>query len=416
MQIEMPHPDVLPVEPAQRQPPAAAELELTILMPCLNEARTIATCIGKAQRFLAASGVRGEVLIADNGSDDGSPAIARGLGARVVDVPRRGYGAALIAGIGAARGRYVVMGDADDSYDFSALDAYVKALRQGHQLVMGNRFAGGIQPGAMPALHRWLGNPVLSFIGRWFFKVKVRDFHCGLRGFDRRAIQALALRCEGMEFASEMVVKAALARLSIAEVPTTLAPDGRDRPPHLRTWRDGWRHLRFLLLFCPRWLLLYPGIVVAVCGLLQLIYAATHDPAATRWPVGIHTQLYAALALTLGWQTVLFALGTVLARHEARIDTVHPVERNALASTRGLALPLAGAAAALVGLVLCAGVALRWSFGGFGALDPEVAMRQIIPGAALLLTGTQSLLAGVFFAALRGAFASAGRRDAAPPP
>lgn len=392
---------------APRAPLRPDELELTILMPCLDEARTVGTCIAKAQRFLAEAGIRGEVLLADNGSGDGSPAIAERLGARVVHVPRRGYGAALIAGIDAARGRYVVMGDADDSYDFSALGAFVERLRQGAQLVMGNRFAGGIRPGAMPLLHRWLGNPVLSFLGRLFFKVKVRDFHCGLRGFDRRAMQSLQLRCEGMEFASEMVVKAALMRLTIAEVPTTLSPDGRDRAPHLRTWRDGWRHLRFLLLFCPRWLFLYPGIVVALGGALQLVYSALHDPASTRWPVGIHTQLYAALATALGWQTVLFALGAVLARHEARIEALHPMERRALAATRGAALPVAGALACAVGLALYVGLALRWSLGGFGALDPEVAMRQLIPGAALLLLGTQSLLAAVFFAALRGAFASA---------
>lgn len=399
---------------APRVPLRPDEPELTILMPCLDEARTVATCIRKAQRFLAESGIRGEVLLADNGSRDGSPAIAEQLGARVVHVPRRGYGAALIAGIEAARGRYVVMGDADDSYDFSALGDFVARLRGGAQLVMGNRFQGGIRPGAMPLLHRWLGNPVLSFIGRLFFKVKVGDFHCGLRGFDRRAMQQLQLRCEGMEFASEMVVKAALMRLSIAEVPTTLSPDGRDRAPHLRTWRDGWRHLRFLLLFCPRWLFLYPGLLVALAGALQLAFAALHDPSTTHWPVGIHTQLYATLAAAVGWQTVLFALGAVLARHEARIEALHPMERRALAATRGAALPLAGALAFAVGLALCVSLALRWSLGGFGALDPEVEMRRLIPGAALLLLGTQSLLASVFFAALRGAFASARPGPGAP--
>lgn len=399
---------------APRVPLRPDEPELTILMPCLDEARTVATCIRKAQRFLAESGIRGEVLLADNGSRDGSPAIAEQLGARVVHVPRRGYGAALIAGIEAARGRYVVMGDADDSYDFSALGDFVARLRGGAQLVMGNRFQGGIRPGAMPLLHRWLGNPVLSFIGRLFFKVKVGDFHCGLRGFDRRAMQQLQLRCEGMEFASEMVVKAALMRLSIAEVPTTLSPDGRDRAPHLRTWRDGWRHLRFLLLFCPRWLFLYPGLLVALAGVLQLAFSALHDPSTTHWPVGIHTQLYATLAAAVGWQTVLFALGAVLARHEARIEALHPMERRALAATRGAALPLAGALAFAAGLALCVSLALRWSLGGFGALDPEVEMRRLIPGAALLLLGTQSLLASVFFAALRGAFASARPGPGAP--
>ncbi len=220
--------------------------------------------------YLARSGVAGEVLIADNGSTDGSQAIAEGLGARVVAVPVRGYGAALITGIEAARGRFVIMGDSDDSYDFTALDPFVAKLREGYDLVMGNRFLGGIKPGAMPPLHRYLGNPVLSTIGRVFFGGPVRDFHCGLRGFDRDAIRALDLRAPGMEFASEMVVKATVQGLRVTEVPTTLSPDGRSRPPHLRSWRDGWRHLRFLLVFCPRWLFLYPGAGLFLAGLLAM--------------------------------------------------------------------------------------------------------------------------------------------------
>ena len=386
------------------EPPAAHSLELTILMPCLNEALTLPACIAKARRFLDSAGVRGEVLVADNGSSDGSQALARSLGARVVDVPERGYGAALIAGIEAARGRFVVMGDSDDSYDFEHLQPFVDALRGGAQLVMGNRFAGGIRPGAMPPLHRYLGNPVLSFIGRAFFKVRVRDFHCGLRGFDRDALLALGLHCKGMEFASEMVVKAALGGLRIAEVPTTLSPDGRDRPPHLRSWRDGWRHLRFLLLFTPRWLFLYPGVALTALGLLQLLYAQLHLPGETRWPVGIHTQLFAAGAMVLGFQTMLFAMGAVLARHFAGLDAPHPRDRWAQRVASGPVLALAGSAAALVGLVLCAGLTLQWTRSGFGALDPEVAMRQIIPGVALVLVGTQALLASIFFAAMRSAF------------
>ena len=386
------------------EPPAAHSLELTILMPCLNEALTLPACIAKARRFLDSAGVRGEVLVADNGSSDGSQALARSLGARVVDVPERGYGAALIAGIEAARGRFVVMGDSDDSYDFEHLQPFVDALRGGAQLVMGNRFAGGIRPGAMPPLHRYLGNPVLSFIGRAFFKVRVRDFHCGLRGFERDALLALGLHCKGMEFASEMVVKAALGGLRIAEVPTTLSPDGRDRAPHLRSWRDGWRHLRFLLLFTPRWLFLYPGVALTALGLLQLLYAQLHLPGETRWPVGIHTQLFAAGAMVLGFQTMLFAMGAVLARHFAGLDAPHPRDRWAQRVASGPVLALAGSAAALVGLVLCAGLTLQWTRSGFGALDPEVAMRQIIPGVALVLVGTQALLASIFFAAMRSAF------------
>ena len=240
--------------------------ELTILMPCLNEAEAIGTCIKKAFGYLERSGVKGEVLIADNGSTDGSQEIARELGARVVPVTEKGYGAALIGGIAAARGRFIIMGDADDSYDFSQLDGFLAKLREGSALVVGNRFKGGIAPGAMPVLHRWLGNPALSFIGRTFFKAGIGDFHCGLRGFDAQAMRSLKLRATGMEFASEMIVRARLWGLSIAEVPTTLKKDARSRPPHLRTWRDGWRHLRFLLMFAPRWLFFYPGLALIFAG------------------------------------------------------------------------------------------------------------------------------------------------------
>ena len=251
---------------------SADDLELTILMPCLNEAETLATCIDKARRYLDTSGIRGEILVADNGSTDGSREIAAEHGARVVAVAERGYGAALKAGIKAAAGRYVIMGDADDSYDFSNLHPFVAKLREGVELVMGNRFKGGIAPGAMPGLHKYLGNPVLSGIGRLFFKSPIGDFHCGLRGFHRNAIAALGLESPGMEFASEMVVKATLRHKAIAEVPTTLSPDGRSRPPHLRSWRDGWRHLRFLMLFCPKWLFFYPGLVLLAAGLASMVW------------------------------------------------------------------------------------------------------------------------------------------------
>jgi len=241
--------------------------EVTVLMPCLDEAETIAICIKKAQAYMASRGISGEVLIADNGSTDGSQAIAEGLGARVVAVAEKGYGSALLGGIAAAKGRYVIQGDADDSYDFSDLSPFIEKLREGYALVMGNRFKGGIKPGAMPPLHRYLGNPVLTGFGRLFFNSPVGDFHCGLRGFDRQAVAGLGLTSSGMEFASEMVVKATLQGLTIAEVPTTLSPDGRSRAPHLRSWRDGWRHLRFLLLFSPRWLFLYPGaLLMARCS------------------------------------------------------------------------------------------------------------------------------------------------------
>lgn len=385
---------------------SAEAVELTILMPCLNEARTLEACIKSARAFLDRNALRGEILVADNGSTDGSQGLAASSGARVVIAPIRGYGAALMTGIAAARGRFVIMGDADQSYDFDALEPFVAALREGSQLVMGNRFKGGILPGAMPPLHRYLGNPVLSFIGRLFFKSQIADFHCGLRGFDRQAVRGLGLRCEGMEFASEMVVKASLGQLRITEVPTILSPDGRDRPPHLRTWRDGWRHLRFLLLFTPRWLFLYPGAVLTLIGLLQLVLAHLHPGGWGRWPMGIHTQLLAAAAMVLGYQTVLFAMGAVLARQFAQLNTPHPREQWALRVTKGLWLPLGGTLAALLGLALCASLTWQWGYSGFGALDPETAMRQIIPGVALLLIGTQSVLASIFFAALRSAFES----------
>jgi len=246
-------------------------IELTILMPCLNEAETLATCIKKARAYLDGAGIAGEILIADNGSSDGSQAIAEGLGAIVVPVPMRGYGAALGAGIAAARGRFVIMGDSDDSYDFARLDGFVARLRDGADLVMGNRFKGGIAPGAMPPLHRYLGNPVLSTIGRVLYRTPVGDFHCGLRGFSRAAILRHGLTTPGMEFASEMVLKASLAGLKIVEVPTTLSPDGRSRPPHLRSWRDGWRHLKLLLTFAPFSLFLYPGFALLGLGMALFV-------------------------------------------------------------------------------------------------------------------------------------------------
>jgi hypothetical protein len=290
-------------------------------MPCLDEAETLEVCITKAHAFLRRAGVDGEVLIADNGSSDGSQDIARQHGARVIDIPQRGYGAALIGGIRAARGRFVVMGDADDSYDFSALDPFLDRLRDGADLVMGNRFAGGIAPGAMPPLHRYLGNPVLSFIGRLFFGSDVGDFHCGLRGFSRDAALGLDLRTTGMEFASELVVKATLADLRIDEVPTTLSKDGRSRPPHLRSWRDGWRHLRFLLLYSPRWLFQLPGTLAMIVGVLGLVLLGSGlwEPGQGRFAEGL---LVASGGLVIaGFQAVLFAF---LAREFAATERLLP--------------------------------------------------------------------------------------------
>src|ERR1700728_1278812 len=286
----------------------ARALELTILMPCLNEAETVAICVRKARSFLERTSIEGEVLVADNGSTDASIELATEAGARGVRVTRRGYGSALMGGIESARGRFIVMADADDSYDFSQLDAFVEGLRAGNTMVIGHRFRGGIRPGAMPLLHRYLGNPVLSFAGRLFFSSGIGDFHCGLRGVDRESALELGLSAPGMEFASEMIVKATLAGWRIAEVPTVLSPDGRSRAPHLRSWRDGWRHLRFLLMMSPRWLMLYPGACLIGIGVAA-------ELAILRGPIviegvgfDIHTMLYAAGATILGVQLVLFSL------------------------------------------------------------------------------------------------------------
>ncbi|HUJ71047.1 MAG TPA: glycosyltransferase family 2 protein, partial [Verrucomicrobiae bacterium] len=285
-------------------------VELSIVMPCLNEAETLATCIQKAQQWLAANHVEGEVVVADNGSTDGSREIAARLGAHVEPIATRGYGSALQGGIQAAKGRFIIMGDADDSYDFGNLQPFLDKLREGYELVMGNRFLGGIEPGAMPPLHRYLGNPVLTGIGRLFFRSPCRDFHCGLRGFNREAILKLDLRTTGMEFASEMVVKATLNKLKVTEVPTTLSPDGRSRPPHLRSWRDGWRHLRFLLLYSPRWLFLYPGFGVMLVGLLGGLWLLRGPLTVGNVGFDVQTLLYCAAAVIIGFQAVVFAVFT----------------------------------------------------------------------------------------------------------
>src|SRR6478736_3870626 len=270
-------------------------------MPCLNEAETVATCVRKAIGFLAESGISGEVLVADNGSTDGSQRLAADAGARVVPISDKGYGNALMGGIIAANGKYVIMGDADDSYDFTNLMPFVNELRKGADLVMGNRFRGGIAPGAMPPLHKYLGNPVLSFVGRLFFRSKIGDFHCGLRGFSRDSVMALNLQATGMEFASEMVVKATLAGQRVTEVPTTLSKDGRSRPPHLRSWRDGWRHLRFLLLYSPRWLFLFPGSLLMILGMLVGLWLLPGPRVVNGVTLDVHTLLYAAIAVIIGF-------------------------------------------------------------------------------------------------------------------
>ncbi|HEY5677683.1 MAG TPA: glycosyltransferase family 2 protein [Myxococcales bacterium] len=380
---------------------APGALELTVLMPCLNEAETLASCIEKAQGFLARAGVPGEVLIADNGSADGSQEIARRRGARVVDVPARGYGAALLGGIAAAHGRYIVMGDADDSYDFARLDAFLERLRAGAGLVMGNRFRGGIEPGAMPWLHRHLGNPLLSFLGRVFFRIPVGDFHCGLRGFDAEVIRGLGLTTTGMEFASEMVVRAALAGVRIEEAPTTLRPDGRSRPPHLRTWRDGWRHLKFLLMYSPRWLFFFPGALLVVLGasLAAVLFAGPLRIGGVQ--MELNSFVAAWLMIVAGVQLVTFG---VLSRSYAALTGFLP--RSKLS---GAILPhVSTETMALLGLALCAaglaafGYALHaWFRVDLGNLTSPLIPRFVIAGLALTVIGLQT-----FFAAfLLGTFA-----------
>ena len=365
------------------------EVELTILMPCLNEAETIAACIVKAQAFLGRSGVVGEVLIADNGSTDGSREIALALGARVEPVAARGYGSALLGGIAAARGRYTIMGDADDSYDFASLDLFLERLRQGCDLVMGNRFKGGIRAGAMPFLHRYLGNPVLSALGRRLYRVPIGDFHCGLRGFRTAGMRAIGLHLPGMEFASEMVVKAALAGLAIAEVPTVLAPDGRSRPPHLRTWRDGWRHLRFLLLLCPRWLFLYPGLGLAALGAAGMASLLAGPRHLYGVELDVHTLVYCAAAIVVGFQVAAFALfaqyfgpGAGLAPRRSRLLAV----AESWSLEGGLAIGALLTLAGIAGSIHALGI---WSAQNYGDLDPSSTLRVVVPSATAIMLGLQ---------------------------
>jgi glycosyltransferase involved in cell wall biosynthesis len=376
-------------------------VELTIVMPCLNEAETVATCVRKAMGFLAGSGIDGEVVLADNGSTDGSQRLARDAGARVVAIRDKGYGNALMGGIAAARGTYVIMGDADDSYDFTNLMPFVTELRKGYDLVMGNRFKGGIEPGAMPKLHKYLGNPVLSFIGRLFFPSAIGDFHCGLRGFSKEAALALGLQATGMEFASEMVVKATLWGQKITEVPTTLKKDGRSRPPHLRSWRDGWRHLRFLLLFSPRWLFFMPGLVLLLLGLIAgaIIEAGPVSIGSVTFDVG--TLVAASAAVVIGFQGVLFWLFTrVYAGAEGFLPTEPGVQRllGRLSLERGLLLGLAIGLAGLGGLLFSI---VNWGGSGFHNLNYEHALRSMIPSATALVVSCQLIL-GTFFLSILG--------------
>lgn len=375
-------------------------VELSIVMPCLDEAETLRSCIEEAGGFLRRNGVSGEIVIADNGSADGSPEIAAACGVRVIDVPTTGYGAALQAGIAGARGRYVVMGDADASYDFGHLEAFLDRLRGGDDLVMGNRYRGGIEPGAMPALHRYLGNPVLSFLGRLFFRSSIGDFHCGLRAFDRDAIVRLDLRTTGMEFASEMVVKAELSGLAVSEVPTRLRPDGRSGPAHLRSWRDGWRHLRFLLLYSPRWLFLYPGIALTLAGLALMGWLLPGPKTVGGVVLDAQTLLYAGGAVVLGHQAVLFAVFAKVFAVTAGLLPGNPRLDRALRRFTVEGGLLAGAGLVLAGVAGTVLAVAQWGSRDFGPLDFSTSMRVIVPALVALMLGAETVLASFFLGVL----------------
>ena len=367
-------------------------------MPCLNEVRTLAACIKKAQGFLKQHGISGEVIVADNGSTDGSIEVAKQLNARVVQVPTRGYGAALATGIEAASGKYVIMGDSDESYDFSALWPFVEKLRDGYDLVMGNRYLGGIAPGAMPPMHRYFGNPLLTALGRLFFACKKSgDFYCGLRGFQKKAIQALGLQSRGMEFALEMLIKAEMHGLRITEVPTTLSPDGRDRAPHLRRYRDGWRSLRFYLLMSPRWFFGVPGLILMVGGAVVSTLLLFGPVKVMSVTFDYHTLLYSSSAILLGYQSILLFIFAKLMAVETGL---HPLrtkfwfleERRTLEQCVTI-----GAALILIGVVLGIIAARQWELTGFGTLRPDSTIRFAICSVLFLLLGGQTLLAGFYF-------------------
>lgn len=378
-----------------------SELLVTILMPCLNEAETLAFCVRQAVAALRDNNISGEVLVADNGSTDGSQQIATSEGARVVPVPVRGYGAALLAGIEAAHGKYILMADADASYDFGQLPRFLTKLEQGYDLVMGNRFSGEIKPGAMPPLHRYLGNPVLSFIGRLFFGIPVRDFHCGIRAMRRSSILGLNLRTNGMEFASEMVVKSSLAGLRLAEVPATLSPDGRSRRPHLRTWRDGWRHLRFLLLFSPRWLFLYPGVFTFFVGLLISLWLLPGPQTVGRWTFDVDTLTYSLGLVLIGAHISVFAVSArVFGTQEGFLPPNPAFERIFKYVKLEVGLIFGGLLLLLALGIL--GYALNiWHGTGFGDLSPQRMLRLTLPSATCFMLAVEAIF-GSFFLSLLG--------------
>ena len=375
-------------------------IEVSVVMPCLNEAETLETCIRKAQKVFRQANIAGEVIIADNGSTDGSPEIAERLGAKVAHVAARGYGSALMGGIASASGKYIIMGDADASYDFEHIPRFLDRLRANSDLVMGNRFKGGIAADAMPALHRYLGNPMLSRLGRLFFGGSCGDFYCGLRGFSKKAYETMGLRTTGMEFATEMVVKATLLGMKVTEVPTTLSPDGRSRPPHLRTWRDGWRTLRFFLLYSPRWLFLYPGMALMLAGLLVGAWLLPAPRRVGNVVFDVHTLLYAAIAILLGFQSIAFAVFTKLF---AITEGLHPPDTllNRLFPYINLELGLlVGTILSILGLGISVYEVHFWGQQHFGPLDMSRTFRMVIPAALSLTLGVQAIFSSFFLSVL----------------
>jgi len=378
----------------------ASGVEVSIVMPCLNEAATVGKCVTKAKHALERLQLRGEVIVADNGSTDGSPQIAESVGARVVHVSMRGYGSALKGGIAAAQGELIIMGDSDDSYDFGQIGAFVAKLKEGFDIVMGNRFTGGISPGAMPPLHKYFGNPVMTGLVRLFFKSSCGDVQCGLRAFRRDAILRLGLRTTGLEFASEMVVKATLFGLRIGEVPATLAPDGRGRPPHMRSWQDGWRNLRFMLVYSPRWLFLYPGAALMLAGGLTGIWLLPGPRTIGGVTFDVHTLLFAGMAVLIGFQAVLFAVCTkVLGMSEGFLPEDPRLTRlfRRINLETGLAV---GGALMVVGLAASLGAVGYWGARHFGPLDPFKTLRLVIPGVVCLTLGVQIVLSSFFLSVL----------------
>jgi glycosyltransferase involved in cell wall biosynthesis len=375
-------------------------IHLSIVMPCLNESETLETCIRKANNFLIENEITGEIIVADNGSTDGSQEIASRMGVRLLNIELKGYGSALLGGIEAAQGQFVIMGDADDSYDFSNLHVFINALNEGYDLVMGNRFKGGIMPDAMPFLHRYLGNPVLSGIARLFFHSHIGDFHCGLRGFNKDAILSLNLQTTGMEFASEMIVKATMYGLKIKEVPIILYRDGRTRPPHLRTWTDGWRHLKFLLLYSPSWLFFYPGILLVILGAILSALLLPGPLKVGHFILDINTLMYASILIIIGVQSILFSLFTYVFGVNAQLlPPDHPMEEivRRITLEKGILISLS---MILTGLVSSVSALVYWSQTFFGPLEPTLSMRLVIPGAVLFALGFQIFFASFFLGIL----------------